>query len=342
MYGAPGLVAAVEPLNEIEFTAEKSGRPGMQYRSTLKENDIDVELRGSEMDAHPISAPSPASAPRPLAPPPIHPYAALYRKLAAEKSMLRHLRIHARVTKAWPLKGVGNSASLGAALGAGLRRLAGEKRTTPQIAFEDGQTADEVAHGGGRPSGIDAAAAAYGGVIEFRKDFSNPLKPHIQPMKMVRMNGVEFLLINTYAPGEKRGSTAELVAGFGRAHGIEKKPGELSASEREEVYAPYQTLFIQAKKALMKGDWETVGQLMDKDHHLLRERGVSAPGIEKAVAICKSSGALGAKLSGAGGVGGVVIALVEKEKMTDMQEALARMGFAGYPFKVAAKGAWAE
>lgn len=338
VYGAPGLVAAIEPRNEITLSAEESDRPGLEYRSTLKENDIDVEWVGGE-EAHRTSAPS---APRPLAPPPIHPYAALYRKLAGEYPALGRLRIHARVKKAWPLKGVGNSASLGVALGAGLRAMAGEKRTTPQIAFEDGQSADEVAHGGGRPSGIDASAAAYGGVIEFQKDFAHPLKPKIKPMEMAPMREAGFLLIDTHAAGEPRASTAELVAGFGRAHGIEKKPGELSASEREEVCAPYQTLFLQAQKALVKGDWKRVGELMDLDHRLLREKGVSSPGIEKAVSICKSTGALGAKLSGAGGVGGVVIALVERKSRARLEKELGAAGFKAYAFKVSEEGASAK
>jgi mevalonate kinase len=302
VYGAPGLVAAIEPCNEIGMEAKKAdaASAGFEYHSTIKENDVKAGLRPS------------SSALQPEGRLPVHPYAALYHKLARELPALRHLRIRAQVKYAWPLKGVGNSASLGAALGAGFRKIGGEKKTAPSSLFEDAQTADEVAHGGGRPSGIDAAAASYGGVIEFEKNFKMPQRPEIRALKIAPMKGAEFLLIGTLAAGEKRGSTAELIAGFARAHGIEKKPGELNGKERRAVFAPYLPLFIRARRALGIGDWKEVGRLMDENHRMLKEKGVSSPRIERAVSICKSSGALGAKLSGAGGPGGVVIALVGK------------------------------
>lgn len=295
VYGAGGLVAAIEPCNEIEMEAEDAGREGagLKYCSTLPENNITIDLKRPPVNSK-------------------HPYCALYLKLAKELPRLRTLRIRAQVKYAWPLKGVGNSASIGAALGAGLRRLAGEKRAAASSLFEDAQTADEVAHGGGRPSGIDAAAASYGNVMEFRKDFANPLRPKIVPLKIAPMHKAGFLLIDTHRAGEKRASTADLVAGFGRAHGIEKKPGELGARQREDVCAPYMPLFLHAKRALEQGEWDIVGLMMDEDHKLLREKGVSSDGIEKAVGVAKAFGALGAKLSGAGGIGGVVIALAER------------------------------
>jgi len=322
VYGASGLVAAIEPCNEIELKVEEAGRQGagLQYRSTRAENNISIDLNRPSANSK-------------------HPYCALYLKLAKELPALRELRISAQVKHAWQLKGVGNSASLGAALGAGLRKAAGEKSLSANILFEDAQTADEVAHGGGRPSGIDAAAAAYGNVMEFQKDFANPLRPKIRALKMAPMRKVGFLLIDTHKDGEKRASTGALVAAFGRAHGIEKKPAELSARQREEVCAPYAPLFAHAKNALEKGEWDIVGLMMDEDHKLLRNKGVSSTGIEKAVGVAKSFGALGAKLSGAGGEGGVVIALVEKEKMPDVRLALDLAKFGTYEFRIAKSGA---
>ncbi|VVB57529.1 Mevalonate kinase [uncultured archaeon] len=323
VYGASGLVAAIGPDNEIEMEGEPAeGRGTFEYRTTIKAHDITVALSDP-----PDSVSS-------------HAYAALYLKRAKQWPALQNLRIRARVKKIWPLKGVGNSASLGACIGAGLRALAGEK-TGAALIFEDAQTADEVAHGG-RPSGIDAAAAAYGGVLEFEKDFSNPLRPKIGPGRIAEMKGVEFLLIDTFQPASARGNTGELVANFAKNNGVGKKPGEMTADEREAVFAPYLPLFLHAKRALQDGEWDTVGRLMDENHRLLAQKGVSDARIEKAVAICKSFGALGAKLSGAGGAGGVVIALARKEKSAGIQEALAVEGFGCYPFRIAKEGARAE
>ncbi len=325
VYGAPGLVAAIRPENEIrvEGVEADGASAGFEYESTIKKNNIVMDF-----------LPSPSFSPT-------HPYAALYLKLAAEFPSLCKLRIRSRVKKAWPLKGVGNSASLGAALGAGLRSLGGEKHPAPSSIFEDAQTADEVAHGG-RPSGIDAAAAAYGGVLEFKKDFSNPFKPKITPVKIASMRDVRFLLIDTLGPGEKHGSTGELVARFAKNNGITKKPAELDEKERERAYEPYHPLFMHALLALREGDWAALGLLMDQNHRLLQGSGVSSAGIEKAIAICKSFGALGAKMSGAGGPGGVVIALAEKKRSAAMKEALGAGGFSSYAFEIAQKGVHAK
>ena len=58
----------------------------------------------------------------------------------------------------------------------------------------------------------------------------------------------------------------------------------------------------------------------------------------RAVAIAKSFGALGAKLSGGGGVGGVVVALVDKKRSAKMRGSLAVGGFKTYQFELAGAG----
>ena len=331
VYGAPGIVAAVEPYNEIELDSQESGRPGFDYRSTVKENDVSVDLADFAN-----AAPSAQNAPS------THSYAQLYKSLAGKYPGLKKMRVDAQVKHAWPLKGVGNSASLGAALGAGIRTLAGEKRISANALFDDAQTADEVAHGGGRPSGIDAAAAAYGGVMEFAKNFKNLAKPQIKQMKIAKMADVEFVLIDTFKTGEKRGSTSDLISAFAKSYSVSKRPGELSAAEREGIFDAYLPIQHHAAQALEEGEWESLGVLMDENHKLVSEHGVSSPGIERAVAIAKSFGALGAKLSGAGGAGGVVVALVNKKKSAKMRGSLAVGGFKTYPFKLAGMGAHAK
>jgi mevalonate kinase len=64
--------------------------------------------------------------------------------------------------------------------------------------------------------------------------------------------------------------------------------------------------------AMEQGNLETLGRLMDENHALLQQIGVSSPELDRLVAAARQGGASGAKLSGAGG-GGNVIALVTKE-----------------------------
>jgi galactokinase/mevalonate kinase-like predicted kinase len=60
--------------------------------------------------------------------------------------------------------------------------------------------------------------------------------------------------------------------------------------------------------ALVGGDWLRLASLMNENHSIVAELGGSGPEIDKLVSDCRRSGALAAKLAGAG-LGGTVIAL---------------------------------
>ncbi len=62
--------------------------------------------------------------------------------------------------------------------------------------------------------------------------------------------------------------------------------------------------------ALKSGDLARLGELMDLNHELIADLGGSGEAIDTLIRHCKSHGALGAKLAGAG-LGGTVIALTE-------------------------------
>jgi mevalonate kinase len=97
----------------------------------------------------------------------------------------------------------------------------------------------------------------------------------------------------------------------------------------------YQGLFstvggiVQAARAAIEsGAVESLGPLMDKNHALLCEIGVSSPELERLVQAARQAGALGAKLSG-GGRGGNLIALVTPEIIGTVAQALRQAGAAG-------------
>lgn len=62
------------------------------------------------------------------------------------------------------------------------------------------------------------------------------------------------------------------------------------------------------KKALVEGDWERLGCLMNENHTIQRDLGGSGPSNEALIQAALDGGALGAKLAGAGH-GGTIIAL---------------------------------
>ena len=64
------------------------------------------------------------------------------------------------------------------------------------------------------------------------------------------------------------------------------------------------------KRAMLGGDWEALGELMVENHSIQRDLGGSGPENDALIDAAMRGGALGAKLSGAGG-GGTIIALTQ-------------------------------
>ena len=68
-------------------------------------------------------------------------------------------------------------------------------------------------------------------------------------------------------------------------------------------------LATEGAEAVEQGDLEALGDLMNVNQGLLSALGLSSPALEASVHRLRALGALGAKLTGAGGDGGAVIGL---------------------------------
>jgi galactokinase/mevalonate kinase-like predicted kinase len=79
------------------------------------------------------------------------------------------------------------------------------------------------------------------------------------------------------------------------------------------------------KKALLTGEWQTLGRLMNENHAIQRDLGGSGESNEQLIAAALGAGALGAKLAGAGD-GGTIIALWPRQDTTPLEEALCAAG----------------
>ncbi|MCU0502221.1 MAG: mevalonate kinase, partial [Anaerolineae bacterium] len=80
-----------------------------------------------------------------------------------------------------------------------------------------------------------------------------------------------------------------------------------------------------ARAAICAGETEALGPLMDANHALLQEIGVSCAALDALVAAARAAGARGAKLSG-GGRGGNMIALVTEATASPVADALRSAG----------------
>ena len=157
----------------------------------------------------------------------------------------------------------------------------------------------------GTPSGIDNTASTYGGLIWFVKNLSggkNTMELLQSPVKML------LVIANSGVTA----STAEVVSEV--RHLKEENPDKF-----EKIFHEYKILAEQAKKALLKGDITSIGNLMNQNHKLLQKITVSGKVNDKLVDIALENGAIGAKMTGTGR-GGLVIALASNE---DIQNEIA-------------------
>ncbi len=202
---------------------------------------------------------------------------------------LGEFEVHA-TTELPPGCGLGASASLGVAIARAVLEVGAPELPngeTQRLVLEAADAWERVFHD--NPSGIDAAAATVGGCFRYTR----ALGP--QPLQLAKPFTVAIAIAGPPAP------TAEMVRGVARLK--ERRP-ELVAKTLEGIGS----IVNNAEICLKTGDLFGLGKLMDFNQMLLAGLFVSTPEIEDACQVARSAGALGAKLTGAGG-GGAVIAL---------------------------------
>jgi len=209
-------------------------------------------------------------------------FAALLGSLAASK-----LAVEATLELP-PGSGLGASAALGVAIA---RAVLEESGSAPDSARVLAAAAawEGVYHG--NPSGVDAAAAAHAGCLLFDK--TNGPRPIALGRDLV-------LAIGLAGPPA---STKLMVEGVARLR--ERRPAVV-----DKALEGIRALVGNAKLCLEAGDLPGLGSLMNYNQMLLSGLFVSTEGIERCCALARDAGALGAKLTGAGG-GGAVVALCD-------------------------------
>ena len=157
-------------------------------------------------------------------------------------------------------------------------------------------------------SGADCYISTFGGLIHYTKS---------EGFQKIKSKGSLPLVI---ASTGVRHSTGDLVAGV-------KKFRDENGPLFESLALQAGEICRQAMAAIADGDREKVGSLMNENQALLEQIGVSHEKAGDLVAICRKAGALGAKITGAGG-GGAVIALASSKK--EAAKVASRVKAAGY------------
>ena len=223
---------------------------------------------------------------------------------------LRDLRSGVRVevkSSIPPSSGLGSSAAVSVAAVAAASEALGLGLDEEEVC-ECAYAGERVVHGS--PSGIDNTVSTYGGILLFRAGSFRRVEAGA---------GLNIVLGDT---GVRRG-TGEMVAGVRE---LRSRMPRVVESLMDSISA----VVSRAVEALERGDLREVGELMTMNHSLLKALGVSSPELDRLVEASVKAGALGAKLTGAGG-GGCMVALVEEDGVEEVYEAIRRAG--GRPFR---------
>jgi len=203
--------------------------------------------------------------------------------------------------------GLGSSAAVVAAVTTAVGALLNVKMSKEDV-FRITYEAEKIVHG--TPSGIDPAIATFGGTLLFQMDTGfKSLDTKMDIPLIIGDTGVER---STRVQVEKV------------RHINERYPQVV-----EPIMRAAREIVLRAIEALKQNDLEILGELMNFNHALLYGVGVSDESLEWLINAAKKAGALGAKLTGAGG-GGCMMALAKNEKLEQVLEAIQRAG--GRPF----------
>lgn len=204
--------------------------------------------------------------------------------------------------------GLGSSAAVVASVTAAVGTLLNLNISKEEI-FRISLEAEKIVHG--TPSGIDPAISTFGGTLVYQTGTGfRPLQVKSDIPLVIGDTGVE----------RSTRRQVEKVKDF-----VDRYP-----RITEPIMRAANEIVNQATEALVSSDLPTLGELMNLNHALLYGLTVSDESLEWLINAARKSGALGAKLTGAGG-GGCMIALTTNEKLRHVADAIQRAG--GKPFE---------
>ncbi len=201
--------------------------------------------------------------------------------------------------------GLGSGAALSTALVRAIFAHAGQE-AAPAMVSAIVYESERIYHG--TPSGIDNTVIAYGAPTWFVKG---------QPPASFRPPAPFTLVIaHTGIASPTRATVGAVRAAW-----------QADTARYEARFDAIAALVMAGRGAIQRGDWALLGMLMDEDQALLEQLDVSSPELARLIAIARTAGALGAKLSG-GGRGGNMIALVNENAAEPVAHALRSGGAA--------------
>jgi mevalonate kinase len=199
--------------------------------------------------------------------------------------------------------GLGSSAAVCVATTAAVGELFNGGLTKEKVA-ELSLEGEKVIHG--NPSGADNNIATYGGIMRYERGIG---------LEHLQLDGyLPFVIGNT----RRRRSTRNMVESV-------KELRDRNPEVVDPIIYTMASLSQTGLNALLRRDLEKVGDLMDINQGLLYALGVSTRELDDLIYAARREGALGAKLTGAGG-GGCMIALAAEENIGRVEKGIRSSG----------------
>jgi mevalonate kinase len=244
---------------------------------------------------------------------PDHPLATLIRLTLEGLGIDATLDLAMTLQSAVPIaSGMGSGAALGAALVKALTAHIGSPLDPAAIArlvYES----ERFYHG--TPSGIDNTVVSYEQAIWYVRGQDHGGQrstPTIEPIQI----GTPFALV--IGDTGVRAPTHVTVGGV-------RERWQQAPERFNRLFGEIGQVVTAVREHLAIGDLPALGTALNRNQELLRAIGVSAPELEQLIDAALGAGALGAKLSGGGG-GGIMLALVEVERLDAVARALHEAG----------------
>jgi mevalonate kinase len=298
VYGSPAILASIN--RRITVTAKKS----KDGKVTIKSDIASGEFDGSTFRL--IEGANARATLEPLY------YAA--RQALDDRKEKSGLEIEIKSDIPYGV-GLGSSAAALVATIAAVESLLGkaEKKKVCESAIE----AEKIIHK--NSSGADCFVSTFGGMMHYSKG---------DGFKKVEAKTRLFLVIGD--TGIKH-NTGDLVSSV-------RKLKEANQMAFSGLMSQSRDICNQALAALSNGNTEHLGMLMNENQLLLERLGVSHEKADDLIDVARRAGALGAKITGAGGGGAIIALAASKEDSEAIASAIKATGQGAFEVEIDTKG----
>ena len=298
VYGNPAILASIDRRITVETKKGKDGK--VTIRSDIAAGEFD----GSTFKL--IEGSNARASLEPI-------YFAATQALAAKK---QQAGLEVDIVSDIPYGvGLGSSAAALVATIAAVDSLLGkaDRKKICESAIE----AERIIHK--NSSGADCYVSTFGGLIHYSKG---------QEYKKIDAKAKLFLVIGD--TGIKH-NTGELVSSV-------RKLKEANQMSFAGLMSQSKDICNQALAALNNGNVDHLGMLMNENQLLLERLGVSHEKADELIDIARRAGALGAKITGAGGGGAIIALAATKEDSEAIAAGIKEAGYNAFEVEIDSKG----